>query len=192
MTPQIAPKPHKLAKSTKLLLGKEKAAQIKALLPQTNGVQSDPTVYPDEVLRNMKEALNGTSKTNDLNESATQKEDLNSYKPLLTTQTNGLGQSQSSLSPETSKSNGLSVKSSVKKPRFNESTQPNAQKCRYSPFAYHRYTRSHKEKTKDGAVIMVLRCRYCLEMQQVIIRFVLKEGRYIATKETAQVDESSA
>lgn len=82
--------------------------------------------------------------------------------------------------------------SSGKKPRFNEKTQPNPEKCRFSPFSYHRFARAHKEKAKDGSVIMVLRCRYCFEMQQVIIRFVLKDGRYVATKETQGVKDQNA
>ena len=85
----------------------------------------------------------------------------------------------------------IDVGSIEKKPRYNENTQPNPQKCKYSPFAYHRFTRSHKEKTKDGNVIMVLRCRYCLEMQQVIISFRLVDGRYVATKQTISVEEAN-
>lgn len=69
--------------------------------------------------------------------------------------------------------------------------QPNAQKCRYSPYSFHRFARCHKEKLRDGTITMILRCRYCIEFQQVCIRFVKnKEGRFIAEKEVLPVNET--
>ena len=79
-----------------------------------------------------------------------------------------------------------------KKPRIRSKNDLNAQKCLFSPFAYHRFTRSHKERTKDGDIHMVLRCRYCFDMVTVRISFVLKDGKYIATKETLNVEDANA
>lgn len=79
-----------------------------------------------------------------------------------------------------------SVKSTIKL-----KTPPNPQKCIFSPYSFHRFARCHKEKLKDGSITLILRCRYCIEFQQVIIRFEKnKEGRYIAKKEVMPVNET--
>lgn len=80
------------------------------------------------------------------------------------------------------------------KPRQQSKTSlkppPNPQKCVFSPYSYHRWARAHKEKMKDGTIAMILRCRYCIEFQQVLIRFKKdKDGRYVAYKEIMPLGE---
>lgn len=152
---------------------KREAKKIKVdhLLPKEQPIIGDPTKYTDEL-----KALDSKD-SNGLQDLV----DLIGKKPL---------QEESGESLEGNSVEGNGVKgNSVKKPRYDEKSQPNAQKCRYSPFSYHRFTRAHKERAKSGSVIMVLRCRYCFEMQQVIIDFVLKDGRYVAQKTTSAVLE---
>lgn len=83
------------------------------------------------------------------------------------------------------------IEKGLKKPRYDENSQPNPQKCRYSPYSFHRFARCHKEKLKNGSIAMILRCRYCIEFQQVIIHFTKQStGRYIAEKEVLPVNET--
>lgn len=76
-----------------------------------------------------------------------------------------------------------------KKPRNAKQSDGMTLKCLFSPYSFHRFARAHKEKMRDGSVIMVLRCRYCTEFQQIVIHWVKKNGKYIAMKETQPLEE---
>lgn len=86
---------------------------------------------------------------------------------------------------------GKKVELDDKTPRLSKKDRLESQKCLFSPFAYHRYTRSLREVLKDGSHNLVMRCRYCHNMINVRITFELRDGRYVAIKETIPVEDAN-